>query len=353
MPPEDKKDAPKVTVREIGSDETYCIECREFTEEKWVPSGEGDFYVIRCQHCGAVVHRRLGLHFTCPKCDEVFEHQYESSCKECSTRIIFCEDCGKYGTVRWVRLDGSPSVGINCCYCGHLFPRSVSVIKSDIYKQFKYAFKFVNRHHIAYPRYFAEEFPFGTISEDLGSYSNDFIFAEEVKNEAALLLGTDYGTARGYRVSFEADGDSQECVVLSHETGLEVFLIAAGAFVGMEVAKFSLKRLLEAIEKSINGWYQKKGKRGAYRTKEVQTDDHPLVEKIAVRTPYWELTVDGSFTPAERERILDFLQNTAIPQEVIEDQFHAIEDSVLERKMIGATRKITRRFTPRIDEGEG
>ena len=58
------------------------------------------------------------------------------------------------------------------------------------------------------------------------------------------------------------------CIVLSHETGLEVFLIAVGGFVGMEVAKYTLKTILEKTEKRINKWWDKR-KKGHWNTKEV------------------------------------------------------------------------------------
>ena len=353
MSKNDDQTPPEVGMREIGPDETYCTSCHEFTKEEWTKLDRTEFYVVYCKHCGTIVHKRYGLDFKCPKCDRRFEHQYESRCETCNIRIIFCEDCGKYGTVRWVRIEETPSIGIKCCYCNRLLPDTLSVIKSDIYKKFRFAFKFVNRYHVAYPWYFSEQFPFGVIRKDLGSYVNDFIFADETGKEIAALLGTDYGTARGYQIAFDVDGKSEECIVLSHETGLEVFFIAAGVFIGVEAAKYSLKRILETIEKSINKWYQRTRGRRVYLPREGQDVDQPLVEKIQIRTPYWELTLDGRFTPEERDKVLTLLQENLIPHEIIEDQFCAIKDEKLERKMIGASRKVVRRFTASVDEEDG
>jgi len=227
-------------------------------------------------------------------------------------------------------------------------------MKSDVYSSYRFAFKFVNRYHVAYPQYFRDGFPIGRIQHDLGAYANDFIFAEDAAEVSAQMFETDFGTARGYDVAFEVDGESHQGVVLSHESGLEIFLIAVGAFVGIEVAKFSLKRILETLEARINEWYNKIRDKEPPRGRRSAPDPNaPLVERIAIRTPFWELSLDGRFTSEERDRIPQILHQSMITTESVEEQFASVRDPRLAQKLGVATRKIVRRFEPEVKRDDG
>jgi hypothetical protein len=189
--------------------------------------------------------------------------------------------------------------------------------------------------------YFRGQFPFGDIREDFGDFVNDFIFVTDQKKEWAQWMGTDWGTARAYRVTFDTDGTEESCIALSHESGLEVFLIAAGALVGVETTKFVLTRVLQTIEKSINAWWRRS--RGGYWNPE-RLPDGDLVDHIAVRTPHWEISVDGRFSQEERLRLISHIGQTLIPHETIEEFASTVHDSVTAEKTIKAARRITRRL---------
>ncbi|MEQ1868186.1 MAG: hypothetical protein ABL996_26510 [Micropepsaceae bacterium] len=188
------------------------------------------------------------------------------------------------------------------------------------------------------------EFPFGRIDEDIGRYVNDFIYEEDKNNQNAQWMGgTDWGTARAYRITFiNKPGNPEQCVALSHESGLEIFLLAAGAFVGMEVAKFTLKRTLETAEKSINDWWSRQ-KNEHWHPKKAE-DKGPLVERITVRTPHWEISLDGRFDAQERERVIEQLVAVSTPTETVEEFAALVSDERLGRKIRAAGRRITRRF---------
>ena len=208
------------------------------------------------------------------------------------------------------------------------------ILKSEIYKEYPYAFKFVNRIHVPYPIYFPE-FPFGTIEQDMGDYVNDFIFADDVDDEWAQRMGTDWGAARAFRLSYSSeDKQRRKCVALSHETGLEIFLMAAGAFVGMEVAKFTLKRTLETIEGSINSWWKKSRSSQSVHLATLPDEDIPetLVDHIAIRTPKWELKLDGNFTDEQRDKIFEQLSLIVNPPEMAQEIAIRIGDEELAKK---------------------
>jgi hypothetical protein len=304
--------------------------------------------------------------YKCPNCAEPLEERWIWKCKKCSERIAYCELCNAYSLFKAMPILGGPSIITYCTLCGNPIENSERVPKSEIYKQYRYAFKFVNRIPVPYPFYFRGQFPFGKIKEDLGVFVNDFAFVDDPKDETGDL-DTDGGTARAYKVIFDIDGESKECIALSHESGLEIFLIAAGTFVGVETAKFVLKRILETIEKSINHWWQQPNgylktlKNMAkfrshqqpveYRNQEDQVIQESiqrllegsLIEHITVRTPHWEIAIDGRFSPEERDKLIWYIERISIPHETIEEFVADIDDKTLSRKTIEATRMIARR----------
>ena len=282
--------------------------------------------------------------FKCPNCDAEIESKWERECDSCKTQLVHCQNCNSYSTLRWESLADSPSRAVRCIQCSEIVGDTVYICKSDIYNHYNFAFKFVNRVHVAYPFYFHEGFPFGKIQEDMGHYVNDFIFEDDQDKDWAKYMGTDWGTARGYRINFEIDGNTEECVALSHESGLEIFLIAVGGFVGIEVAKYSLKRILETVEKRINEWYSRGKISSLGLIQEDKKEDKPLIERIAVRTPDWELSIDGRFTAEEKEKIINFIGASLRPQKNIAEYIALMEDEDLKPKIVDATKKIVRRF---------
>jgi hypothetical protein len=189
---------------------------------------------------------------------------------------------------------------------------------------------------VPYPLYFGDQFPFGKIEQDIGYYINDFSYG--IFENSKYPLGMDWGTARAYKIKFDIDGGLQDGIVLSHETGLEMFLIAAGTFVGVESSKFLLKRTLETIEKSINIWWEKR-KKNYWRG---DNSKDPLVLAIQVRTPKWEITIDGKFTNEEKEKLFNFIQTQLEPGGEIKDLLRLIHEKELAKKIKNATKKIVK-----------
>jgi hypothetical protein len=280
--------------------------------------------------------------YQCPKCSSHFRLHQTHKCPSCQSTLVYCAHCDHHSELCWRAVRDRPQVAAYCGICSRIIPGTNHVRKSSIYQHFRYAFKFVNEVHVPYPMYFDGSFPFGAIDEDFGDYVNDFVFADEANEPWARMMGTDWGTARAYRMRFQTNetDPAVSCVALSHETGLEVFLLAAGAFVGVEVAKFSLKVVLESIQKSINEWW--KSRRSEHWKREHSALER-LTEKISVRTPYWEITLDGQFTPEERDRIFDHIGRSMTPGEEIEQFVAEISDRRLARKVIASTRRIIRR----------
>jgi len=268
--------------------------------------------------------------YQCPKCSVEIIDERAHSCPDCQSDIIFCEQCKKYSELVWEKSDSSPEIFVACNNCKVVF--MVRVRKSDIYKYYNFAFKFVNKFDIPYISYLSE-FPFGEKIDDIGVYVNDFMFESDRNERWAQRMGTDFGTARAYKVAFQNDSEKEECIVLTHESGLEVFLIAVGTFIGTEGGKLILKHALETIEKNINKWWNKN-----------KTDEEPLVEKIAVRTPYWEISIDGRFTQEERERLIEHIASVARPTETIEEFVTTIDKGIFKDKILTASKKIIKQF---------
>ena len=224
------------------------------------------------------------------------------------------------------------------------------ILKSELYEEFLFALKFVNRERVAYPIYFEHltllvdetqtvsrpfELPVGRIGSDMGPTVNDFRYADAPIGSQES--DTDLSQSRAYRVALDLDGDINAVVCVTHESGLEIFLMATAALVGTETGKFLLKRVLETSERRINDWMRRK--RPKIAPPEV-TDPQPFVERIALRTPNWEITFDGRFTPDERDAVLEYL-STHIPyKDRIESHLSGLNDPALVRKTVSATRQI-------------
>ncbi|MBK7954410.1 MAG: hypothetical protein IPK02_10850 [Candidatus Accumulibacter sp.] len=210
--------------------------------------------------------------------------------------------------------------------------------KSSLYAHSGFAFKYVNRWELAYPWYFDTVFPLGNIERDLGVVENDFYYSPD-QDVKYPRLNVDWGTSRAYQVTIPITGTSgARCIALTHESGLEIFLIAASAFAGAEVAKYAIKRLLEEGESRINCWWKE-------RTIHEQSSREPLVTKILVRTPNWELAIDGSFDSHEREEILDYIDQHLVPCESIAEYFVDVQNDELAQKLRANVLRIERRPT--------
>jgi hypothetical protein len=223
-----------------------------------------------------------------------------------------------------------------------------SVLKSDIYGHYRVAFKFVNRIILGHPtEYLYDGFPFGQEAHDLGRYENDFRYEDDPDQRSAQVV--DYGSSyNAFRVRFRIDDRTEECIALTHESGIEVFLIAASAFVAVEVAKYSVKRVLEATEGAINRWFSKYKKRlpAAWDDK-----DEPLVKHITVRTPHWELALDNRFTAEEAEATIGYLQRYPMLMKDAAEYFSRMEDEALGAKISRLARRVVRIDISYLDTG--
>jgi hypothetical protein len=274
--------------------------------------------------------------YTCPKCNEQIEWgPFDWECPRCKLLIRYCKNCDRYSELHIDAKESYP----RCDHCLAKLPNSGVVFKSRLYQRYNYAFKFVNRVVVRYPLYFEGSFPFGTIDADLGHLLNDFRFKDHPQKD--WRSKTDWGTARAYRVRLQlTETEHTTFVALSHETGLEVFLAVAGGFIGIEVAKFALKRSLETIESAINKWWSSVPFSSRKTWGASSTKSDPLVEKIEVRTRHWVLTIDGTFTSAERERVLDYISQKLIPNETIEEFVLDISENTLAKKIVRQTRVV-------------
>lgn len=277
----------------------------------------------------------------CKDCNnKLIQTNISLRCEKCKKRFLECKNCKELNSIddlEWISEKKTPQNYKACSNCNSIIRGTEHVYKSDIYKHYNFAFKFVNRMSIPYPMYFRDRFPFGQIQEDWGDHYNDFRYKET--NAVGLMMGTDWGTSRAYQVKFDLDEDEVECVALSHESGLEVFLIAAGALIGVETSKFILKRSLETIEKKINGWWNN-NKDKNWRKDE---SDEPLVISIKVRTPNWEIELDGSFSKEERAKLLDFIQQQKEPKEDLDEFLELLPISELRDKIKSASKEIIKR----------
>jgi hypothetical protein len=218
------------------------------------------------------------------------------------------------------------------------------MFKSQFYSRYRYAFKFVNRWKTPWPLYFKGErrgiLVFGTIVNDLGPYFGDFYYVDRPDGKIDRVPDA---TSRAFEVRIDLDGEHAEnCVVLTHESGLEVFLLATGALIGTETSKYLLKRLLETIEARINSWWQREKKRcplDYHLDPKAALDDSPQVHKIVVRSPHWELIMDDTFTSAEKSQLVERLAAFASPASTIEELIVGL-DPTLAIKVFGMLKRV-------------
>lgn len=287
-----------------------------------------------------MVNHNIDDQSRCPNCSGLLKGEWMNRCENCGTYTIYCKSCARHSLQEWKQVIDLPSIASFCQFCGNPIMGAAFVPKSEIYKHYRYAFKFVNKIRVPFPMYFHGRFPFGIIEMDLGDFVNNFLYEEDKNEKLAQYFGTDIGTARAYKVLFRVDDDEEETIALSHESGLEVFLIAVGAFICVETAKFVLNRTLQTIEKSINDWWMQSRKPGYILDRMPEGD---LVDHIAVRTPHWEIVIDGHFSPEERERLIDHIDTILVPHEAIEDFVETIDDPLLAEKTVKASRRIIQR----------
>lgn len=267
----------------------------------------------------------------CVECAKYFvDTQGVEVCPTCLRILLHCFRCNGYRPC--VRLKVAPQLHM-CTACASFVDGKHSR-KSMLYERAPYAIKFVNDRQLSYPDYFRLEFPIGELVEDLGVYVNDFKYAEYNMPYFGLPT-TDPGTSRAYKVISTTELGEFECVVVTHESGLEIFILAAAAFLGIETAKFAVKELLSLLQRKINNWWKRYAERMAF-------PDETLTTIIQVRTPNWEISLDGRFTPEERERLVDRILSIATPAETINELVLSIDDQELALRLRGAARKIVR-----------
>lgn len=209
------------------------------------------------------------------------------------------------------------------------------VRKSTLYEQTTFAIKFVNDlRRLAYPEYFEGAFPIGELTEDLGVCINDFTYAESPQTYLGHLT-TDPGTSRVYRVKVSTPLGIYECVVVTHESGLELFLIGVAAFISSQTAQYAMTELLALLQRKINDWWSQR-----QQPKTPQSEQ--LTQTILVRTPNWEVSLDGRFTAEERLKLVEHILKTATPAATLDEHVLALEQDELGLRLRAASRRIVR-----------
>ena len=220
--------------------------------------------------------------------------------------------------------------------------------KSAIYRRYRYAFKFVTRIHLGHDCYFYSPFEgqpphFCDIIEHIGGFANNFQYAEELPRTdpgrwgytGPSPLNQDLGhCASGYRVRLNIGEHYQECIAIGHENGLEVFLLGAGVFIGLQAASYSLNKIIEYIYERIELWW---------KSSDSASKNKPIIEEIAVRTKHWEITIDKSFTRGERRKLFKHLERTLFPPKTIEHLVKNMTDKDLALKIVTMSRKVVRK----------
>jgi hypothetical protein len=225
--------------------------------------------------------------------------------------------------------------------------------KSELYAEYAFALKFFNRERVAYPLYFEYRayddgrnvrfaLPVGRIESDLGPVFNDFCYLDSPCDTQES--DTDLSTSRAYRVLFDTESGAESVVCVTHESGLEIFCMATAALIGTETGKYLLKRILERSEQRINEWMKKKNK-SLNKNDPDPVVAGPIVERIALRTPDWEITLDGRFSPPERDALIERILLQA-DRTFMEDCLHGLSDDQLARKALSATRPVGKGRAP-------
>jgi len=278
--------------------------------------------------------------YNCPFCDINVNHSWKLCCPACGHIILYCKKCECYSIAQFEEISTGKKNISKCNSCNDsLFYHSV-IRKSTIYQCYQYAFKFANRQRVPYYAYFdGSIFPFGQIIGDIGALKNDFWYRNVPYHVLSDDWGLDFSTSRAYDTIVTIDDQNIDCIALSHETGFEIFLISAATFAGLEVAKYSIKRIVETIEKRINAWWKQKKENAfhSYMRCDVPNEEK-LVIGIQIRTPSWEITMDKSFNDEEREMLFNLIQSKPVPSRHIEDFIKEIEDFDFQNKIIAATK---------------
>ena len=279
----------------------------------------------------------------CPVCtapqDEAGDRW--STCDRCGSLLAYCTNCEARFVRVWERDLGELTTSLRCPSCKQNTNFCTYIRKSTLYELSPYAFKFVNTNWVWHPtEYFDPEFPFVCVAEQIfgSQLQNDFQYADSALGKADL----ETGYAFVIHAHFVLDNQRQDFVVITHETGLEIFLIGVGLFVGAEISKYLLKRFLEESENRINLWW--KSKMAAHRAKGLEgSADQPLVKHLVIRTPYWEITLDGDFSSIEREEIVALMARTSTPSETVDEFTSTLENEGLRTRILSHSRRIVRR----------
>jgi hypothetical protein len=284
----------------------------------------------------------------CPFCGELQDGDWRNKCKKCLKTIKFCDKCQAYSPLISHTVDDTPTQYDVCQNCNQVF--EVYVWKSKIYGFYNFSFKFANRCRLAYYEYFARRagevlLPVGKIEEDLGEVKNDFIFEYLTKRPLTsdvysfiVWRGIDDSSSRAFVISVNIEDGAEpiKCICLTHETGLEIFLISAGTFAGLEIARFGLTRVLETLEKKINEWFKK----NRHIMKRIEDLPEPFVDHIKIRTSHWELSLDSRFSHEEKLAILDHVAKHLTPKSTIADFLKDMPDKTLQAKSQAATEAV-------------
>jgi hypothetical protein len=186
--------------------------------------------------------------------------------------------------------------------------------------------------------YLNHQFPFGEKIADLGLCVNTFMFETDAKERGSVFAKTDFGPARAYRVTYRNGKETEECIALSHESGLEVFPAMVATSPGKRPGRHPLSKSIDRIEANINWWWERY--KADYWGPSKVLSFLPLVEGIDIRTPFWEFPLDDSFIPKDRELILEHITSGIQPAETIAEFIAALPNKYLKEKIIGSGKRI-------------
>jgi len=225
-----------------------------------------------------------------------------------------------------------------CKYCGEVLWDTLQIRKSSLYQHYRYSFKFVNRYLIPYPMYFHHQFPFGEKRSDLGLCVSNFVFKQEADEQGVNLAKTESSPFRAYQVAYQIGSASEECIVLSHESGLEIFPETMVTYPSRRVGKYPLYQSLEYITLCINWWWERY--KSDYWGPSQVYSFAPLVDHLVIRSSHWEFSMDEHFPPSDREMILQQIAVYPDPLESIEEFATHFGNRYLSEKILSTSRKI-------------
>jgi hypothetical protein len=289
----------------------------------------------------------------CPNCSTPQDDYGWSTCGGCGSPLAQCHYCKCLFVRAWQRDPGGLTTSIYCGACRSRQQLYTHVRKSSLYEFSPYAFKLVNAESIWNPTaYFETSFPIGRVITERYQFKDDFTHEETPESRWWNLFSRRSGTTSGadagayalvVGTQMDVEQNPIDLLVVTHKTGLEVFIPRAALFVDAEVSKFILKRTLEKVEKDINFWWEQWRARPDAGAERSASSRKPLVGHIVIRTQHWEISLDRGFSRSQREQIIAHVAATTTTAGTIEEFVATIESNKLKRKVCSRSRRVVRR----------